>query len=501
MSNSKNIAKNTIFLFIRMLLTMGVTLYTSRVVLNTLGIEDYGIYNIVGGVVALFSVFNSAMTTATQRYLSFEIGIGNDIKLQRVFNSTLNIHIGISLLFVIFCETIGLWFVNNKLNIAGNRMDAVNYIYQFSILTFVVGIIRVPFNSLIIARERMNIFAIYSILEVVLKLLIIYLLVHSTFDKLITYAFLIFLVTFLISLLYQYYCIRKFKESKYQFYYNKELYKELLTYSGWNLFGNVAMIGRSQGVNIILNIFLGAVVNAAYAISIQIQSAVQMLVNNFQTAVNPQIIKYYAQQEYKKMHILICQSSKVSFFLLLIIISPVIYHLEFIINLWLINPPIYTITFAKISLINLLIDCLSGPLMTGVQATGKIKWYQIFVGTLLFLNVPISYVALAIDNNPVNVFYISVFISIISLLFRLFFLKKILSFDIIKFLELVTLPIAKVLVLHAFVLYTFNIFDYPKIIFNNWVSILLQIITIVLIIYIFGINKDEKKYLKKFVKK
>ena len=290
-TNNKRIAKNTFILYIRMFFTMAVSLYTSRVVLNTLGIIDYGVYSIVGGIVTMFSFFNGAMTSATQRFLAFDIGKNDLQQLKKTFNATLNIHIAISILVLVLAETIGLWFVNHKLNLPVDRMVAVNWVYQFSVFTFLLGIIQVPYDALIIAREKFDIYAYMSFVEAFLKLLIVYLLVIYSLDKLILYAGLLFFVSFLVRMGHKFYCKRYYEETKYQYYFDKSFYKVLLSYSGWNLFGNIASVARGQGSNILLNLFFGTVLNAAYGISIQLQGAIQAFVSNFQMAVNPNIIK------------------------------------------------------------------------------------------------------------------------------------------------------------------------------------------------------------------
>jgi O-antigen/teichoic acid export membrane protein len=479
-----------------MVFTMGVTLYTSRVVLNSLGIEDYGIYVIVGGVVSLFSFFNSAMASATQRFLAFEIGRKDDIKLKQTFNATLNIHLGIGVLILVLAETVGLWFVNYKLNVPIEKMNAINWVYQFSILTFLVGVVQVPYNALIIARERMNIYAIFSIVEVFLKLLILYLLVASPFEKLITYAVLIFCVTLLIASVYKFYCKRNFNESKYQFYFEKQLYSTLVSYSGWNLFGNLAAVAKGQGINILLNLFFGTILNAAYGITMQVQGAVNVFVTNFQMAVNPQIIKNYAIGNTKQSLKLIFQSAKFSYFLMFLIACPVIFNIDFILKIWLKNPPEYTSVFVVLSLINILIDSISGPLMTGAQATGNIKWYQIVVGTFLFLNLPLAYFGLKIYDKPELIFMISIVISIIALLFRLLFLKVLIDLSIIMFFNKVILKIIIVVIptlILSFLIKKVNFSD--NLFFNALFNSFCIVGSIVCFIFLLGIERNEKEYL------
>ena len=496
-TNNKRIAKNTFILYIRMFFTMGVSLYTSRVVLNTLGIEDYGVYSIVGGIVSLFSFFNSAMTSATQRFLAFDIGKNDLEKLKKTFNATLNIHIAIAILVLVLAETIGLWFVNHKLNLPIERMVAVNWVYQFSVFTFLLGIIQVPYDALIVAREKMDIYAYMSFVEVSLKLIIVYLLVVFSFDKLILYAGLLFLVSFIVRMGHKQYCKSQYDESKYQFYFKKSFYKELLSYSGWSLFGNIAAVARGQGANILLNLFFGTVLNAAYGISMQVQTTVQGFVLNFQMAVNPQIIKQYAAGNTEQCLKLIFQSAKFSYFLLFIITCPILFNIDFILELWLKKPPKYTSVFVNLCLINLLIDCISGSLMIGAQATGNIKWYQIVIGTLIFLNLPISYILVKTYKDPELIYYSSIIISLLSLVFRLFFLKNIMKFPVQDFLYNVLLRIVFVTI---FVILLSHFFFQLIIIRNSMVYFFVNSSVIcfsaIVIMYAIGINVEEKKAIK-----
>jgi O-antigen/teichoic acid export membrane protein len=499
--NNKLIAKNTLFLFIRMFITTLVTLYTSRIVLNTLGIEDYGIYSLVGGIVTMFGFFNSAMTSATQRFLAFDIGKNNLEQLKKTFNATLNIHIAISILVLILAETIGLWFINYKLNLPINRMYSVNWVYQFSVFSFLLGIIQVPYDALIVAREKMKIYAYMSFIEVILKLIIVYTLIIFDFDKLILYSFLFFLVTFISRIGHKYYCKRFYEESKYLFYFDKSYYKVLLSYSGWTLFGSIAILARGQGSNIILNIFFGTILNTAYAISMQVQTVIQTLVTNFQMAVNPQIIKHFAAGENEQCLNLIFQSSKFSYYLMFLITCPIIYNVDFILELWLKTPPKHTVIFVVLALINILIDCISGPLMIGAQASGNIKWYQIIVGTLIFTNLPLSYFLLKYYKNPELIYYTSIIISFLSLIFRLIFLKGMINISINKFLKVV---IFRILIVSFVSIGLFTLFNSFIDLNNSWISFILSItmlfIIIILTILYLGITKNEYSIIKNFIK-
>jgi O-antigen/teichoic acid export membrane protein len=313
---NKRIAKNTVMLYIRMLFSMVVSLYTSRIVLNTLGVEDYGIYNVVGGIITMFSFLNGAMAAGTQRFLTFELGKNDAIQLSRVFSMSMSIHLMIALVVFVLGETLGLWFVNTQLTIPSERMAAANWVYQFSVLSAMVGIWSVPYNASIIAHERMNVYAYVSILEVILRLLIVFLLQWFGFDKLKFYAVLVFSVSLTIRFIYGRYSKLHFSETRFKFYWNKDLFNTLVSYAGWNLWGNLAVVAHDQGVNILLNIFFGPAVNAARGIAYSVKAAVYSFVQNFQVAMNPQIIKSFASGDFKNMHQLIFQGSKFSFFLL-----------------------------------------------------------------------------------------------------------------------------------------------------------------------------------------
>lgn len=497
MSSSKTIAKNTLFLYFRMFLVMGVTLYMSRIVLKQLGVSDYGVYSLVGGIVALFGFLNSSMSSATQRYLAFDLGKNDEERLQKTFSVTLTIHMAIAVLILIIAETLGLWYVNNKVLLPPGRLFAANVTYQFSVLTALIGIIQVPYDCLIIAYEKMNVYAYISIVEVGLKLGVVFLLILYDGDKLIAYAVLIFLVSLIIRIAYQIYCRRNYKASKYSFEYDKVYFKELIGYSGWNLFGGLASVSRGQGINIVLNLFFGTVVNAAYGLTLQVQSAVNQFVTNFQKAVNPQIIKTYSEGNIERMHKLIIQSSKFSFLLTFILAAPILFNTEFILNLWLKKPPIYTTVFVQLSLIGILIDCISGPLMVAVQATGKIKYYQIVVGSLIILTLPLATIWLYLGGKPEVVFYSIIVINLLSFLFRLFFLKRLLSLKINQFLIVAVLRIIVV----SFVAFILIILlkDYTKL--NEWWSLINTILLSTACVFFIGLSKSDFILLKSFLKK
>ena len=433
--NNKRIAKNTAMLYFRMLITMLVSLYTVRIVLNTLGVSDYGISNVVGGVVAMFGFISNTMASASQRFLAFEIGRKDLEKLKQTFSVTVTIYLIFAASILILAETIGLWFVTVKLNFPEARMSAAIWVYQFSILSFIATILRIPFNAAIIAHERMEFFAWISIIEVTLKLIAVFMLVWTSFDKLILYAILMFFVVLIISAAYQIYCLSHFNECKYRFIWDKKLFKSMFGFAGWNLFASLANVGMNQGVNILLNIFFGPVVNAARGIAFQISSQVTAFVGNFQIAASPQIIKYYAAGENSEMKKLLYQSSRLSYYLLFFIALPVLLEMDILLKWWLKEVPVYTVLFARLVIITNLIDCLSGTIIPAVQATGRIKYYQIFVGTTIILNVPVSYLFLKHGYPPETTMIISISLSSVALFVRLFVVRMLLGFKIREYLN------------------------------------------------------------------
>lgn len=484
-----------------MILSMLVMLYTSRVVLRVLGVDDFGIFNVVGGVVIMFSFLNSAMSSATQRFLSFELGKSNLLGFTRVFSMSINIHTLIALIVFVLAETIGLWFVNTQLVIPADRLVAANWVYQCSILSFMVTIMSVPYNASIIAHERMGAFAYISILEVGLKLLIVFMLEWLSFDKLKLYAVLILSVAVIIRLIYGIYCKTKLQGCKYTWFKDKLLFKQLASFAGWNLWGNLAAVGMDQGVNILLNIFFGPVVNAARGIAYQVGGAVRLFYTNFQLAVNPQITKSYAAKDLARMHTLMFQSSKFSFFLMLILSIPILFETEFILKLWLGQVPEYTIWFVRLVLIAGLIDCLSGSLMAGAQASGKVKVYQTVVGGLLLLIVPISYILLKYYSNALVPFVVTICFSVITLIVRLIIIHNLVSFKIRDFICKVILPCIWVVCSSILIPYLLHSSGQGGSLKQLLFQVVLVLLLVPLSVWLFGTSKNEKMILKALINK
>jgi len=493
--NNKRIAKNAAMLYFRMLFTMAVSLYTSRIVLNTLGVENFGIYNVVGGIVVMFSFLSSAMSSGTQRFLSFELGKKNFAQLGKVFSMSINIHATIALIIFLLAETIGLWFLNTHLIIPDERMEAANWVYQFTILSFMLTVVIVPYNASIIAHERMNVYAYVSIVEVVLKLLIVFILQWLGYDKLKLYAVLVFGVSILISSIYGIYSRSNFTECKYHFSWDKTLYKTLISYAGWNLWGNAAAVTFNQGINILLNVFFGPVINAARGIAYQVNAAINGFVSNFQMAINPQIVKSYATGDRNYMHNLIYQGSKYSFFLLLFFSLPILFETETILRWWLKIVPDYTALFCRLVLINTLIDCISGPLMTAAQATGKIKIYQSVIGGLLLSILPISYLFLKLGFPPQTTLFVSISVSIVALFARLWIISPLVNLSILAFTRRVLFRVLAVTVF-SLILPLIVKFSIDQELIRFFAVSLVSVLSVTASIYWVGLRQNEQQFIK-----
>ncbi|ANQ47878.2 oligosaccharide flippase family protein [Flammeovirga sp. MY04] len=494
--NNKRIASNTIMLYLRMILTMFVSLYTSRVVINVLGIEDYGIYNVVGGVVITFGFLSGAMNSATQRFLTYDIGENNHVQLRKTFNAAQIIHICIAISVVIFAETIGLWFVTFKLNLPEVRLEAALWVYHCSVLSFAITIIQAPYSALIIAHEKMSVFAYLSITDVLLKLCTVFFLSYITFDKLELYALLIFGVSVAIAAIYRIYSRIYFEETKFLIVNDKALYKKLSSYSLWNLFGAISLVAKTQGVSIILNIFFGVIVNSALGVANQVSGTITSFVSNFQMASNPQIIKSYATNHKEYMSNLVIRTSKFSFILLFILMLPVFMETEYILQLWLKKVPEHSVIFIKLILIEALIQSISGSLMAAVSATGKIKLYQFVIGGFSLLILPITYLLFTIGLPAEFTFIVSVSCASLALIFRLIFIKKLIpEFKVGQFIHEVLVRNVAVIIMSLMIPMTLSLIMRPSLIRLSLVVITTCSSCITTFYYI-GMNNNEKLFMR-----
>lgn len=498
---NKRIAKNTLLLYFRMLLTMMVTLYTSRVILNVLGVEDFGIFNVVGGVIAMLSFLNGALSNAGSRYLTFELGKRKEGNSKKMFSTILCIHFILAIVILIIGETLGLWFVYNKLVIPNDRMLAALWVYHCSILSAVITIISVPYNSLIIAREKMTVFAYISIVEVLLKLIIVWILALLPYDKLIVYAILFLGVQLFIRLLYNHYCIKHFPESRTMpTYYPKQM-KEIFVYACWTMNGNLAVVGYTQGINILLNMYFGPIVNAARGIAIQVQTAVMSFVHNFQIATKPQIIKSYALKDFEYMHSLIIASSKYGIYLMMFISFPILLCIDPILQIWLGTVPEYTSSFVTIMLLTGLLQPLSSALIAGVHATGDIRKFQFFEGTSLLTVVPIAYLLLEYRHiSPETVMLTYFCVELLTQGIRIWIVLPKIGMKYLDYFKKVITPLILPLLAMFFVLLNVSIskdLTIGKIIFYSCLSCSYNC----LCIYILGLTKNERCFIHTFFTK
>lgn len=498
--NNKRIAKNTLLLYVRMLFTMAVSLFTSRVILNTLGVEDYGINNVVGGIVTMFSVLSGSLSSSISRFITFELGKGNIERLKTIFSTGVNIQLGMSVLIIIIAEAVGIWFLNTKMNIPTDRMVAANWVFQCAILTFVLNLLSVPYNAAIIAHEKMSAFAYISVVEVSLKLIIVYMLMISPFDRLETYAVLLLLVGAVIRFIYGYYCKRHFEECTYHFVFDKPVLKEMTGFAGWNFLGNGAYMLNTQGVNILMNLYFGVAVNAARGIATQVDAALKQFVNNFTTAVNPQITKSYAQGDLDYMHKLVCRSAKFSAFLMMFFAVPIILETNTILTIWLKTVPDYAVIFLQWIIISSFMDTvLANSLVTSMFATGKIKRYQIIVTTVGCLVFPLSWIAFKLGFEP-QVGYILYFIIYTILLFvRLYLLKDMVKLPVMMYIREVLYKLAPIIVVG---------FAIPGILIltmdAGWLRLILVCLLSVLVTavseYFIGLSNKEKNFVAEKIK-
>ena len=498
--NNKRIAKNTLLLYVRMLFTMAVSLFTSRVILNTLGVEDYGINNVVGGIVTMFSVLSGSLSASISRFITFELGKGNLQRLKTVFSTGVNIQLGMSLLVVILAEAVGIWFLNTKMNIPVERLNAANWVFQCAILTFVLNLLSVPYNAAIIAHEKMSAFAYISVVEVTLKLIIVYMLTISPFDRLKTYAVLLLLVGAIIRFIYGYYCKRHFEECTYHFILDKPVLKEMTGFAGWNFLGNGAYMLNTQGVNILMNLYFGVAVNAARGVATQVDAALKQFVNNLTTAVNPQITKSYAQGDLDYMHKLVCRSAKFSAFLMMFFAVPIILETNTILTIWLKTVPDYAVIFLQWIIISSFMDTvLANSLVTSMFATGKIKRYQIIVTTVGCLVFPLSWIAFKLGFEPQVGYILYFFIYTILLFVRLYLLKDMVKLPVMMYIREVLYKLAPVIVVG---------FAIPGILIltmdAGWLRLILVCLLSVLVTaaseYFIGLSNKEKDFVAEKIK-
>ena len=493
--NNKRIAKNTLLLYFRMLFMMSVSLYTSRVVLNTLGVVDYGINNVVGGVIAMLGFLTGSLGAASSRYITYDLGKGDMAVMKRTFGNILSIHFILAGIVLVVGETLGLWFMSTQLQIPSERMTAAMWVYQFSIFSSILAVISVPYNATIIAHEKMSAFAYISIVDAVLKLLIVYLLLVIPYDKLIIYAILFFCIQAFDRIVYGVYCSRHFEETRTRPSYDGKLFKEIFAFAGWTMNGNLAVIGYTQGLNILLNMFFGPAINAARGIAVQVQGVCQQFCSNFQMALNPQLTKSYAQGDFKDMHRLLVKSSKFSFYILFFIVLPLMLEAGFVLKVWLGIVPEHTVTFLRLILVVGLLYTLSNPILVSVHATGKLKRFQIIEGSMLLSIVPIAYILLKFFGiRPEYVFVVHIIVELFTQYARLRIVLPMISVQLSDYVKSVIVPILKVLVLSPIIpIVIYNVMQQSVLKF--FVVCFVCVIYVSIVIYFIGCTYNERLFL------
>lgn len=497
-SENKRIAKNTAVLYMRMLVMMLIGFFTARVTLNALGVTDYGINNVVGGLVSMFSLLSTSLSTSTGRFLTFGLGKGDLDQLKNIFSTTINIHVILAVVVVIAIETIGVWFLNHKMTIPPERLHAANWVLQCSVVVFAIGLLSVPYNSAIIAHEKMAAFAYMTIFDAAFKLIIVAGIYYYGGDKLILLSVLMLLESLIRQAIYWIYCKRKFKECIYCKGWNKQLSKEIFSFAGWNFIGCTAGLMKDQGVNIVINLFSGPIVNAARGIAMQVNGIINQFTGGFMTALNPQITKSFASGDLQRMHTLIYQGTRLSYFLFMLLSIPVFFEIERLLYIWLGQVPEHTVLFARLVLILSLGEIISNALITAQVATGNIKKYQIVVGGILLLNLPVSYLLLKLGMIPEVTVVVAIVISQICMVARLWFLRSMIQLPARQFLKRVYFNVLRVTFI-AVIPPAICYFLIAQPIIRFFAVCIVSGITSLTAIYYVGCNTEERLLVKSYV--
>ena len=499
-SNTKRIARNTLMLYFRQILIMLVSLYTVRVVLNVLCAEDYGIYNVVAGVVTMFGFLSGAMATASQRYFSYDLGKGDTENLKKTFSVTLTIYALLALLIVLLAETLGLWFVYNKLVIPLERLTAAKWIYQAAVASFLFTLITTPYMSAIIAHENMDIYAYVSIVEAALKLGIVFLLQVLPFDKLIVYGFLLLAVAIINTSLYRLYCIKKYEECRFRFLWDKALFKDMLDFTSWTLFGQFTSIVRNQAVTVLFNQFFTPVVVAARSISLQVTNAVNVFSQNFNTSLYPPIIKEYSSGNKDAMYNLLYNGCKMTFFLMWVFALPLILNMQAVLSLWLKNVPEWTVLFTQLALIEVLINSLGQPIATAARAPGKMKTYELSLGSLQLIIFILSWILFKAGYQAWVSFVIAIGVNLVMMVLRLVLVHGLVGLPLRQFTIRTAIPLLFMMVVSFTFAFLMNHFM-PKGVISSFAQIFITVPVTCLVMYFLGMNREQRNMVIGIVKR
>lgn len=498
MANNKLIFKNTVFLYLRALMILLISLYSSRVLLRTLGIDDYGLYNVVAGFVSMLGVVNAVMVNSIQRFLNTALGEKDELKYEKIFSNAIIIQCGIAILILVLAETVGLWFLNSKLNIPLSRYDAAGMVYHCAILSFIIKVFQAPFGAIIISREKMLFFAIQGVVESILLLGIVFVIDFVNYDRLISYAILLLFVSIIIFIINILFAKISYPQLKLRLQCCVYDLKKMLGFAGWNLFGSVSGVLKSQGINMLLNIFFSVTVNAARGIAYQVLGAVLGMIGNFQTALNPQLIQSYAEKNYEQYKRLLYVGSKISFCLMWIISLPLILSMNQVLAVWIGEEfvPEYTALFTRIVLLTGLVDSLSSMIATGVYATGRMRNYQVITSLIILLILPISYIALMRGGAPEVAMYISLMVSIVAQIVRVVIWARITGNSVMEYVCYIVLPLLLVVVTSYIPCY----FVVNRLYVNSCIlfvamTIVFTVVVNLVAIYMFGVTKTEREFI------
>lgn len=501
-SDNKTIAKNTVFLYIRTLVTMIISLYTSRVILQVLGIDDYGIYQAVGGIVGVLSFLNSALSGGTSRFLTYEIGTGNKEKLKNTFSTTLTVHIILAGLIVLLGETLGLWYFNNKMVIPDERFNAAVWVFHLSMITAIISIVSVPYNSAIIAHEKMKVFAYVGIVDAVSKLVIVYLLTIGSIDKLVLYALLLLLIQIGIFLFYVFYCRSSFEESKYRFLFiDKELFKEIFSFSGWGLVAGSAIAVNTQGILLLLNYFFAPAVVTARSVSLQVHTAAVLFVTNFRTAANPQIVKQLAAGDVDGSHELLLQSTKFSYYLMLVLCLPICLLASPILNLWLAEVPEYSVPFLQLVIIQSLFEVFDTSFYTALYAKGRIKENALISPMIALLSFPVVFVLFKMGASPLALSWASIVVyALAGCLIKPLLIVKYADYSWKEILPTMYVCLLVTLVAAPIPVTAYCLLDVENNLLHAAIVLVLSLVSVVATVWFFGLTKNMKQMLLSFLR-
>lgn len=498
-NQNKRIAKNTIFMYIRMAITMCIGLYTSRAVLQALGVEDFGLYNVIGGIVSMFIILNGAMVNTTSRFITIYLAKEDELQTCKIFNMASLVHVVIAVLVVLFAETIGLWYLENKLVVPEGRMFAAHWLYQLSILSAIFSILYVPYNAAIVAHEKMGVFAFIQIADSVLKLIIVLLLAYSPIDKLIFYATLLTILSIADLCIYFIYCKRHFAETEIMFYWNNSVFKEMMGFAGWTLVGNFVNFFYTQGLNLLLNAFCGPAANAARGIAVQVENVVKQFANNVQVAINPQILKSYSLNEMDRMYSLIMASSRYCFFLLYFLCLPIMLEANFILHLWLGIVPEHTVNFIRLILVIALFDTFVNPMFTANLACSKLKLYHFPLSILMVAFMFVTYFAIKLTGIAESVYVSLLTVTFIGYIMKIYIIDRQVGLKPKVYIKNVLKPVCLVVLISPILpFYIHSLLD------EGWVRLLATgfacVVSVTAAIYVLGVSQAERKFVVTFVR-